>query len=93
MSKYIGALFIIPMVCAFLLKEANAIIPFLVTGAIAVILGWIFSIKKVEQKEIDNIKKSESLATVFFAWILFALICTIPYLFYQMDYLFLLVYK
>ena len=85
MSKYIGALFIIPMFCAFLLKEANAIIPFLVTGAIAVVLGWILTVKKVEQKEIDNIKKSESLATVFFAWILFALICTIPYLFYGMD--------
>ena len=80
MAKYIGALFLIPMVCAVLLRESNAVIPFLITGAIAVVLGWIFSVKKVEQKEIDNIKKSESLATVFFAWILFALICTIPYI-------------
>ena len=86
MSKYIGVLFIIPIVCAVLLKEYNAIIPFLTTGTIAVILGFLFSIKKVEQKEIDNIKKSESLATVFFAWIFFAIICTIPYLFWNMNF-------
>ena len=85
-SKYIGILFLIPLVCAFFLKEYNAIIPFLSTGIVALIIGFLFSIKKVEQKEIDNIKKSESLATVFFAWVLFAIICTIPYLFYEMDF-------
>lgn len=86
MSKYIGFLFIIPIICALLLKEYCAIIPFLTTGLCAIIVGYLFSIKKVEQKEIDNIKKSESLATVFFAWILFALICTIPYLYYGMNF-------
>lgn len=86
MAKYIGILFIIPILCAILIKEYNAIIPFLTTGIIALIIGFLFSIKKVEQKEIDNIKKSESLTTVFFAWILFAIICTIPYLFYGMDF-------
>ena len=86
MSKYIGILFSIPIICAILLKEYNAIMPFFVTGVIAAIIGFLFSIKKVEQKEIDNIKKSESLATVFFAWILFAIICTIPYLFYGFNF-------
>ena len=85
MSKYIGVLFVIPIICAVLLKEYNAIIPFFITGIVAVILGFLFSIKKVEQKEIDNIKKSESLATVFFAWVFFAIICTIPYLFWGMN--------
>ena len=50
MSKYIGVLFIIPILCAICLKENNAIIPFLTTGIIATILGFLFSIKKVEQK-------------------------------------------
>lgn len=85
-SKYIGFLFIIPIICAVFLKEYCAITPFLITGTSAIIIGYLFSIKKVEQKEIDNIKKSESLATVFFAWILFALICTIPYLYYGMNF-------
>ena len=86
MSKYIGALFVIPVICAILLKENSAIIPFLATGIVAIAFGFLLTIKKAEQKEIDNIKKSESLTTVFFAWILFALICTIPYLFYGMDF-------
>jgi len=86
MAKYIGVLFLIPIICAILIKEYSAITPFLTTGIIALAIGFLFSIKKVEQKEIDNIKKSESLTTVFFAWILFAIICTIPYLFYGMDF-------
>ncbi len=85
-SKYIGIMFIIPVVCAILLKETNHILPFLISMIIAIITGYLFSIKKVEQKEIDNIRKSESLTTVFFAWILFALICSIPYLFYDFSF-------
>lgn len=86
MAKNIGILFLIPIICALLLKEYGAIAPFLITGIIAYLIGLLFSINKVEQKEIDNIKKSESLTTVFFAWILFAIICTIPYLFYSIDF-------
>lgn len=85
-AKYIGFLFLIPILCAILLKEYNAIVPFLTTGVFALVMGFLLTIKKVEQKEIDNIKKSESLATVFFAWILFAIICTIPYLFYGFNF-------
>ena len=46
MAKYIGFLFLIPVMCAILIKEYNAIIPFLITGIIALILGILFSIKK-----------------------------------------------
>lgn len=86
MARNIGFLFLIPIFTAIFLKEYNAIIPFATTGVIALVVGCLFSIKKVEQKEIDNIKKSESLTTVFFAWILFAIICTIPYLFYGFNF-------
>ena len=85
-SRYISFLFVIPILSAILLKEYSSIQPFLITGIITFVLASLFLIKKVEQKEIDNIRKSESLATVFFAWILFALICTIPYLFYDMNF-------
>ena len=85
-SKYIGIMFIIPIICAFILGENNHTSPFLTSMIIALVLGLLFSIKKAEQKEIDNIRKSESLATVFFAWILFALLCSIPYLFYNFSF-------
>ena len=85
-SKYIGIMFIIPIIGAFILHETNQITPFLTSMGIALGLGLLFSIKKVEQKEIDNIRKSESLTTVFFTWVLFALICCIPYLFYNFSF-------
>ena len=84
-AKNIGVLFIFPILCAVFLKEYSEIMPFLITGIIAIIFGTLFSLKKVEQKEIDSIKKSESLSVVLFSWILFSIICAIPYLFYGMD--------
>ncbi len=84
-SKYIGIMFIIPITASFVLKEANCSIPFVITGLVATALGFLFSIKKVSQKDIDSIKKSESLATVFFAWVFFAVLCSIPYLFFGMN--------
>ena len=86
LSKYISVMFIIPIVAAILLKESSHIPPFLITGFIALFLGYLFSLKNAQQKDIDNIKKSESLMTVFFAWIFFGLICTIPYLFYGFSF-------
>ena len=82
-SKYVGIMFIIPIVAAIILKEYNDIMPFFASFVIALLLGFLLSVKKVSQKSIDSIKKSESLMTVFFAWIFFTLLCAIPYLFYD----------
>ena len=78
-SKYIGVMFIIPIIACIALNETNCIMPYLLTGVIATLIGFLFSINKADKKDIDNIKKSESLTTVFFAWVLFALICSVPY--------------
>lgn len=85
-SKYIGVMFLIPVIAGFILHENNHIMPFLASLAMAMLIGILFSVKKAPQKDIDNIRKSESLTTVFFAWILFALICSIPYLFYDFSF-------
>lgn len=85
-SKYIAIMFLIPVVAAILLKEYSHITPFLVTGIISYLTGLLFLIKKVPQKDIDNIRKSESLAAVFFVWMFFGIICTIPYLFYNLSF-------
>ena len=84
-AKYIGIMFIIPVIAAFALKEQSEIMPFIVTGVVSVIIGLLFSVNKADKKDIDNIKKSESLTIVFFAWLLFGLICSIPYMFYHFS--------
>lgn len=85
-SRYIGVMFIIPIIVAIWLKEYSDILPFFLSGIISIALGYLLSFNKTAQKDIDNIKKSESLGVVFFAWIFFGLICTIPYLFYGLDF-------
>ncbi len=85
-SKHIGLMFIFPIVAAILLKEYREITPFLITGILAYAIGFTLSLNKTEQKNIDNIKKTESLTTVLFSWILFVLICSVPYLFYGLNF-------
>ena len=85
-SKYIAILFIIPILACVFLKEFSQVVPYILSAIVAFILSWLFSINKTSQKEIDNIKKSESLATVVFSWILFGLVCSIPYLFYGLSF-------
>lgn len=85
-AKYIGIMFIIPVIVSFVLKENEAFMPFFITGVIAAAVGFVFSLNKADKKDIDNIKKSESLTIVFFAWVLFGLICSIPYLFWDFSF-------
>lgn len=85
-AKYIGIMFVIPVIVSFALGENNASIPFLITGVVSILTGFIFSLNKADKKDIDNIKKSESLTIVFFAWVLFGLICSIPYLFWDFSF-------
>ncbi len=84
--KQLGFMFLIPVIGAFLLHENNEILPFIIAGLISYIFGFLFSLNNADKKDIDNIKKSESLITVLFAWILFSLMCSIPYLFYGFNF-------
>ena len=84
--KHIGILFLIPVAVAILLQENKEILPFISTALISILIGFIFSINNTNKKDIDNIKKTESLITVLFAWLLFSLICSIPYLFYGFSF-------
>ena len=56
-SKYIGIMFIIPIIAAIILHETNHIVPFMTSAVTALSLGLLFSVKKVQQKDIDNIRK------------------------------------
>lgn len=85
-AKYTATLFILPIVACVVLKENSQIMPYVLSGALTYLIGVIFSFNKVPQKDIDNVKKSESLAIVFFAWVLFSIISTIPYLFYDLGF-------
>ena len=55
-SKYVGIMFIIPIVAAIILKEYNDIMPFFASFVIALLLGFLLSVKKVSQKVLIPLK-------------------------------------
>ena len=79
--KYAGLFFLLPIIVAVVFKEYTAIIPFIVAFLASEALGFLLTIKKAEEKELNSTNKKEALAIVFFAWLTFGLVCAIPYLF------------
>lgn len=83
--RYIGIVLLIPVIFAILYKEASHTLPFICASFVSIALGFLFTLPKATEKDIDSIKKPEALSGVFFSWVFFAIICAIPYLFYNIG--------
>lgn len=83
--RYIALVMFLPVVFALCYSEYGSIMPFGVSFLISLGLGFLFSLNKASEKDIDTINKAEALATAFFAWVFFALVCSVPYLFYDLG--------
>ena len=84
--RYIGIVMLIPVIFALLYHEANHSLPFICAAFVSVVLGFLFTLPKTTEKDIDSMKKTEALAGVFFSWVFFSLVCAIPYLFYNFNF-------
>lgn len=80
--KYISVVLLIPIVFAAIYGEISNSLPFLCASIIALLLGLLFSLPKATEKDFDNMKKTEALSSIFFSWVLFSLVCAVPYLFW-----------
>ena len=83
--RYIGVVLLIPVIFAILYKEASHTLPFICASFVSIALGFLFTLPKATEKDIDSIKKPEALSGVFFSWVFFAIVCAIPYLFYNIG--------
>ena len=83
--RYIGVVLLTPILFALAYKELNHTLPFVCASLISILLGFVFTLPKVLEKDIDSVKKPEALSGVFFSWVFFALVCAIPYLFYDFS--------
>ena len=83
--KYAGIFLLLPVIIAVIFKENSAILPFVTAFIISEVLGFTLTIKKAEEKELNSTNKKEALAIVFFAWLIFGLVCAIPYLFFNFS--------
>lgn len=83
--KYITIVMFLPVIFALYCKEYNSVLPFVSGALVSLLLGWLFSLNKASENDIDTINKAEALATAFFSWVFFALIAAVPYLFYNLG--------
>ena len=85
---YFSIVLMVPIIVAFIYGETSAVLPFLVSGGMALMLGATLRkiVKGVSQiKSINDIKKSEGLCVVTFSWIFACLFATVPYLFFGLS--------
>ena len=83
--RYIGVVLLLPILFALAYKELDHVLPFVCASFISILLGFLFTLAHVSEKDIDSVKKPEALSGVFFSWVFFSLVCAIPYLFYDFN--------
>ncbi len=79
----IGLVTFIPIIVALIYGEYEAILPFFTAGICAIALGDVIrrAVKNASDvNALNDIKRSEALAIASFAWILFGIIASIPFL-------------
>lgn len=86
--KYIGFVILTPIVVAIIYKDYVSILPFLTAGIASITAG--LTLRKVVKnaysvENLNDIKKSEALFIVTSSWILFAVISSLPFLFYGLN--------
>lgn len=85
---YFSFVLLIPIIVALIYNETQAILPFIVSGIMAIALSSFFRIiipKNSQLKSINDIKKGEGLFVVTISWILAGLFTSIPYLFFGLN--------
>lgn len=83
---------LIPIIVSVIYKE-NTVVPFLISAFISLILSLFFkflSIKgsdnvKNKVEKLNDLKKSEGLGIVVFAWVIAGILSAIPYLFFGLN--------
>ena len=85
MLRYVALIMLLPVIFALFYKEYSSILPFISGCLVSLGFGGIFSLNKASEKDIDTINKAEALATAFFAWVFFALVAAVPYIFYNLQ--------
>lgn len=85
---YFSFILFFPIIIAFYYHETYAILPFLFTGTVALMIST--TIKKIIKetsaiKSINDIKKSEGLCIVTFSWIFAVIFASVPFLFFGMK--------
>ncbi len=83
--RYISVLLLVPCICALILKEYLAVIPFLGTSIISFCFGFLFRHKAKDGEEFNNLNKTDALAIVLLTWTLLFALGSIPFMFFGLS--------
>ena len=85
---YIGMVILSPIVVALIYQDYKSVMPFLCASIISAGGGFIIRKlvpKAAELENLNDIKKAEALCIVAVSWIIFGIMCAIPYMFYGIS--------
>ena len=84
--RYISVLLLVPCICAVVLKEYSAILPFACTSVLSFCFGYLFRNKNKDNEEFNNLSKTDALAIVLLTWgVMFAL-GSIPFMYFGLGF-------
>ena len=83
--RYLSILLLVPVICAIVLKEYTATIPFIITAIVSLILGFLFNKKQKDTEEFNNLNKTEAFAIVLLSWGTLCLLGTIPFIYFGLN--------
>ena len=83
--KYIAVVMLVPCICGLVYKEYSSCEPFIYASSLAYLLGILLKGNQKSGEEVNNINKSETLAITLLVWLLFALLASIPFLFFGLS--------
>lgn len=85
LSQGFVVLMIVPLIAALLMKQYDSSFAFLVTIAVSFIFGRL-AMKADKDVDFDDLNRIESMGVVVFGWLFLALLGTIPYFFFGLNF-------
>ena len=83
--KCLAVVMMVPVICALIYKEHDAILPFVGASLLAFIFSMVLKGNEKSGEEVNNINKGEALATVLISWGIFALLASLPFLYFGLK--------
>ena len=84
--RYISVLLLVPCICAVVLKEYSAILPFACTSVLSFGVGYLFKDKTQKEEEFNDIGKMDALAIVLLTWNIMFVLGSIPFMYFGLGF-------
>lgn len=85
--RYVSVIMLVPCICAVILHEYYAVVPFAGASVISLCFGFLFRNKNTEEDDINNLNRTEAFGIVLLTWGFISLLGTIPFLYFGLNFI------